>query len=98
MAREAMVTRRFEFTEAKCLTVNLETNETEFKTFRYTGTSSSPEKILKFLKRHEDSDESMVIKVISTQKISKLYGMDIDSFLAAADELDPETRKRIDAE
>lgn len=97
MARERMVTRCFNYKTVKVLCVDVRVNETVFRKYTYTGQNKTDEGILRALKKEYDNDDITLIKVLSVQDETKLYGMPELDFMAKAVELDPNTRQRIES-
>lgn len=97
MARERMVTRSIDYKRVKVLCVDLTANETAFREYTYTGANKTEDGILKALKKQYDNEDVSIVKILDIKEESKLYGMKEDEFISKAVELNPDTRKRLDA-
>ena len=99
MARERMVTRTIEVVEATTLCVDVTTAETKTMVLELTGIGTvSPETMLKLLQKQYQTNNFKVVAITETFKREELYGMKEIDFLKSAVKLDPETRKRLEAE
>lgn len=98
MSRKAMVTRAFKATEVNVLCMDLENEEPCNKVVTIKGTFDDNKKLLKEVRKVVDSDELSAVKIVDTTEVEKLYGMDVQTFIENAVELDPETRKEFEEE
>ena len=95
--RTQMVTRTVIGTEAEVQVVSI--SATEISTIKVTvnGTYEDSEKLLKVIKKQTETDDLKVLKVISTERIEKCYGMTQAEFIKLAKELDLKTRKALES-
>lgn len=94
MAREKMVTRTIEGTNATYTALNIETNEVVFGTAILQGKYTDCNEALKQLKKDEVAGQSIIIvTVTSVETFERLFGMSESLFMEQAKELDPTTRK-----
>lgn len=98
MARRAMVTRAFNSSNITVLGVNTQTKKAEERVFTLADTFADEEKALKACKKVGDSDDFKCASILNIEEVSILRGMDVQKFLELSEELDPETRKLIEAE
>ena len=96
MARERMVTRTINVTMATAICMDVSTVETSVRTLELTGETYTPDKALQALKKIYETDTFKVVAISDLDTVEKLYGMPEVDFLKVAQELDPETRKRIE--
>lgn len=98
MARQRMVTRTVSGTEAEVKIISISTDD--ITTIKHTlgGEFVDNDKLLKALKKAIETEDIKVLKVVSTTKIDKCYGMLETDFIKLAKELDPETRKALETE
>ena len=94
--REKMVTRSMKVTNAQVLMVNLETQATETQAITMPNVYKDDAQLMKALTKTFDGSSVKPVHVLSSQVIEKLYGMSEKTFLDNAQELDPETRKRLE--
>ena len=94
--RKDMVTRTVIGTQATVKTINTATDEIGRSTFVLNKAFTDPKdtKLLKAIKKVLPEDVVM-IKVESLVPLNKLYGLDTNTFMQYAIELDPQTRKPI---
>lgn len=97
MARAPMVTRELIGTEAKVLTVDTDKAETGYTTITVQGKYKTAENLLKAIKKVYETDTLQIVKVVDFKEVHKLYGMPCAEFYKNALELDPETRKPVEA-
>lgn len=95
MARERMVTRTINVTECEAMCVDVTTAETTIQTFELTGESYTPEKALKELKKHYETDTLKLVVVQGMHTREELYGLLEVDFLKVAHRLD-DSRKIIE--
>ena len=97
MARTRMVTRTVIGTEAEVQIVCI--SASEISTIKVLiGGEQDDEKLLKAIKKQTETDDIKVLKVLDTQRIEKCYGMTEAKFIELAQELDPTSRKALEAE
>lgn len=92
MARVAMVTREFTTTNATCKFFDIASTTITEKVIAIPA-NVDPEKVDNYIRKTYDNEKQRFIMVESTEKVCKLYGMTVETFLANSVELDPETRK-----
>ena len=97
MARAPMVTRELIGTEANVLVVDTVNASTDYKQVMVQGKYKTAEHLLKAIKKVYETDTYRIVKVIDAKEVHKLYGMATEQFYAHAIELNPETRKPIEA-
>lgn len=93
-----MVTRTIESTRVNALCLDIQTAEPMNKEFNLSGTYKDESKLLKAVQKAFDTDELKVVHIVDSEVINTLYGMYENDFLAHAMELDPKTRKPVDAD
>lgn len=100
MARKRMVTRTIIGTQAHVMTVNIKTAETGTATVMLGSKFKDEQKLFKAVSKiFEDTNPDIkAVHVISSSEVNKCFGMDEAEFLKLATELDPETRKALEAE
>lgn len=89
MAKQKMVTRTIETTEATCLCVDLVNSEVFPETITLSGTFKNDEAILKQVKKVFDNDEHKAVSVSKVEVKENLYGMPEADFVAMAEILPP---------
>lgn len=97
MARVPMVTRTIQSTEVVVLCLNIKTAEPFNKVVTLPRTYKE-EKLLKAVQAQHDNADEKCVAVVSSKVVEKVYGMLETDFIAHATELDPETRKVLEAE
>ena len=97
MARKEIVTRTIIGAEVTVLALNTTTCEPFNVTYVINGNESDEKKLLKTVKKLYDTEEVSNVKVVSITSVNKLYGMWQEDFIANAMELDPNTRKPLNA-
>lgn len=98
MARARMVTRAIIGTEVQALVFSAEEKTCVEKTILIAGVYKSVEKLDKKLHSIVDDDKQTFVKVVSAKQKSTLYGMSEDDFIAHSVELDPVSRRAIEAD
>lgn len=89
-----MVTRTIKGTTGVVMVVNTENGGTFERSFGYARTFENDAQLLKAIQASDGENEKSVF-VKNSQVVEKLYGIDEDSFMQNAVELDPTTRKPI---
>lgn len=93
--RKPMVTRTITFTKATIKTVNVKTEE--IKTVELVlPREVKGGKLEKLIHLNVDTDEVKAINIVSSETLTKIYGMSEEEFVQNAKELDPETRKTLE--
>ena len=92
--RKPMVTRTIKTTKCIVLCANVETAECENKEVILPRTYSD-EKLDKAVHTVIDTPSIKAVKVVSSEEVETLYGMDEQDFINNAKVLDKETRKEI---
>lgn len=92
-----MVTRELIGTEAKVLVVDTVHAATDYREVVIQGKYKTTEYLLKAIKKVYETDAYRIVKVVDAKEVHKLYGMPTDTFYTHAIELDPETRKPLEA-
>lgn len=96
MARERMVTRTIETTVCEYIALDIISKETVQDYVEITGITDE-KKTLDLVKKEIETDTFKVVAILNTSKHERLFGMKEQEFFNMAVELDPETRKPIDA-
>lgn len=91
-----MVTRTIKGTTGSVMVVNTESGGTFEKTFSFARTFKNDAQLLKAIQASDAENEKSVF-VKASQVVEKLYGIEEDRFMQNAVELDPTTRKPINA-
>ena len=89
MARERMVTRTVEFTEAEVMCVNVNTADVAIRHFIVTGTFDNNEKLMKSLKKAYETEEVKLVNLQNSRVTEQLYGMTEEMFIQMATILPP---------
>ena len=89
MARERMVTRTVEFTEAEVMCVNVNTVDVAIRHFIVTGTFENSEKLMKALKKAHETEEIKLVNLQESRVTEQLYGMPEELFIQMAQVLPP---------
>ena len=92
-----MFTREITTTVATAMCVDTTKAEVSNKDFTMTIETDDTAVALKWLKKNVETDTLKIATVISLAQHSKLYGCTIEEFLSVAKELDPQTRKVLEA-
>ena len=87
-----MVTRTIKGTTGTVMVVNTENGGTFERAFSFARTFKSDAQLLKAIQTSDAENEKSVF-VKASEIVEKLYGIDEDSFMQNAVELDPITRK-----
>ena len=95
MARAKMVTRTITATKVEAQIVVISASEISNINVTVSGEYDNPEKLMKAVQKQTETADLKVLKIVSSEKVEKLYGMLETDFLAQAKELDPETRKAL---
>lgn len=96
MARERMVTRTILETEVEVICIDVNTFETQIKTFTLTGFQKNNDYILKQLKKQHETDTFKLVAIQNIQEKETMYGMKEIDFIKVATKLDPDTRKVVE--
>lgn len=97
MGRAKMVTRTILGTEAEVMVFSNTSNEVDTIKVSVGGQFDDDAKLLKAIEKTTNSEEIKVLKVVTSTKIDKLLGMTEADFLKYAHEIDPKTRKILEA-
>ena len=98
MARTRMVTRTIIGTQCEVMTVNIKTAETGTATVMLGAKYKDEKKLFKAVEAVLVTNPDVKpVHVISSKEVNKCFGMLETEFLKLAKELDPETRKALDA-
>lgn len=89
MARERMVTRTVEFTDAEVMCVNVNTADVAIRRFIVTGTYENSEKLMKALKKTYETEEIKLVNLQDSRVTEQLYGMTEEMFIQMATILPP---------
>ena len=95
MAKEALVTRRFQTTVVDVLCLDIETAEPLNQTVTITKVFKDDARLMKALHEIVDTDTVKAVSIVGKEVKEKLYGISEADFIANAKELDPETRKAL---
>lgn len=98
MGRAKMVTRTVVGTELEVMIFESTTNEVTTITQIIGGQYADGAKLLKAAEKAINSDTVKVLKVVTSKPADKCYGMTEVDFLKYAKELDPKTRKLLEAD
>lgn len=96
MARVPMVSRTITTTKANVMCLNVTTGEAENKVITVPRTYKDNEKLLKVLKKQEETDTLKLVHVVDVQTEETLYGMTEADFIAHAQILPPRTQANAD--
>lgn len=91
-----MVTRTIKGTTGTVMVVNTENGGTFERSFSFARTFKNDAQLLKAISASDAYNEKSVF-IKTSQVVEKLYGIDEDTFMQKAVELDPATRKPITA-
>lgn len=94
--RKPMVTRAFKATKLNVLCLDTNSCEPENKVITIAGTFEDAKKALKAAQKVIDTEEYKAVKIVDSEEVETLYGMDVNKFIAEAVVLDPETRKMVE--
>lgn len=98
MGRAKMVTRTILGTEAEVMVFSNTSNEVDTIKVSVGGQYDDDAKLLKAIEKCTNSQDIKVLKVVTSTKIDKLLGMSEVDFLKYAKEIDPKTRKILEAD
>lgn len=98
--RRDLVTRTISGTKVTATVINTATKEITTKTIQLSKSLEDEKKLRKAVTKELENlnDGSMLVSIDATEKVEKLYGLPITTFMEQAIELDPETREAIEAE
>lgn len=96
MSRERMVTRTILETEVEVICMDVNTVETQIKTFTLTGLQKNNDYILKQLKKYHETDTFKLVAIQNVHEKESMYGMKEIDFIKVAMKLDPDTRKVVE--
>lgn len=98
--RRDLVTRTISGTKVTATVINTVTKEITTKTIQLSKALEDEKKLRKAVTKELENlnDGSMLVSIDATEKVDKLYGLPITTFMEQAIELDPETREAIEAE
>lgn len=96
--RRDLITRTISGTEATAKIVNPATDVISEKVVVLGKAVDDAAKVKKLVEKQLDPETEVLIHIKEFHKVDKLYGMTITDFMAAAGELDPETRDFIKSE
>lgn len=98
--RRDLVTRTISGTKVTATVINTATKKITTKTIQLSKVLEDEKKLRKAVTKELDNlnDGSMLVSIDATEKIDKLYGLPITTFMEQAIELDPETREAIEPE
>lgn len=88
--RRPQVTRSVIVTDYKCVVLNLNKGTAETKTYRLTGHESTDKKALEKLKNKYDTESINIVTIKETEPKIVTYVMDLDKFIAGAEEKEKE--------
>ena len=97
MARERAITRTINAIEVSAICMNIETMENTVEVLSLTGDVPTDEQLLKKLRKIYETNTYKVVAIKDIKTIEKLFGMPEVEFLKYAKELDPDTRKPLNA-
>ncbi len=97
--RRDLVTRTISGTKVTATLINTATKEITTKVVQLSKTLEDEKKLRKAVTKELENlnDGSMLVSIDATEKVEKLYGLPITTFMEQAIELDPETREAIKA-
>ena len=97
--RRDLVTRTISGAKVTATVINTSTKEITTKTIQLSKTLEDEKKLRKAVTKELESlnDGSMLVSIDATEKVDKLYGLPITTFMEQAIELDPTTREAIEA-
>ena len=98
MARARMVTRTITATKCEVQIVTISASEITTINQTVSGEYEDADKLLKAVKKSVETEDIKVLKVLTSEKEEKLYGMKEEDFLKVAKELDAKTRKMLEDE
>ena len=95
--RKEMVTRGIDGTKATIKVINTATDEISTREVVLSKDLTQNEKKLNKAVVSSLAEGEVLIRIESAEKVHSLFGMELTAFLAAASQLDPTTRKPINA-
>ena len=98
MGRARMVTRTILGTQAEVMVFSNTSNEVGTIKVSIGGQYDDDAKLFKAIEKATNSTDIKVLKVITSTKVDKLYGMSEVDFLKYAKELDAKTRKILESD
>ena len=98
MARARMVTRTVVGTQAEVQIVSISASEITNINVTVGGEYEDADKLMKAIKKQTETDDLKVLKIVTSEKIEKCYGMLESEFIKLAKELDAKTRKALEVE
>lgn len=98
MARERMVTRTVQVTDAQVMCLEVTTAEVQVLTYELSGTYDTKDAVLKALKKLYETETFKVVAVQETTEREVLYGMKEIDFIKLAKVLPPRGTKTEDTE
>lgn len=98
MARQRMVTRTVVGTECEVQVVSISASEITNINATIGGEYEDGDKLLKAVKKTLETDDLKVLKIVTSTKVEKCYGMLESEFIKLAKELDLKTRKALESE
>ena len=98
MARARMVTRTVVGTQAEVQVVSISASEITNINVTVGGEYEDADKLMKAIKKQTETDDLKVLKIVTSEKIEKCYGMLESEFIKLAKELDAKTRKALEVE
>lgn len=98
MGRAKMVTRTVVGTKIEVMVFENTTNEVTTITQTIGGQFADSAKLFKAAEKAINSDTLKVLKIVTSEPSDKCYGMSEADFLKYAKELDPKTRKLLEAD
>lgn len=84
MARRKLVTRTIVATVVTCLCMDVKTAEPVNATYRVVGKFTDDEKLLKEIRKNNETDEFKIVAVVDKEVSEQLYGLDENIFIAEA--------------
>lgn len=93
-----MVTRTVVGTQAEVQVVSISASEITNINVTVGGEYEDADKLMKAIKKQTETDDLKVLKIVTSEKIEKCYGMLESEFIKLAKELDAKTRKALEAE
>ena len=98
MARQKMVTRTFNTTNASVLCVDVDSAETTVITVTLPRVYKDDKEELKVVKNMIDTDTFKAVKVVEKEIVETLYGMPEEDFIKLATILPPRSAENSEAE
>ena len=98
MARKRVVSRTILGTKAEVMTVNTVSQKIENVSYLISGTFEDDEKLLKALKKGNETDTIKLVQVVTKEPHNELLAMLEEDFIKMAKPMNPETHKFIEAD